>query len=161
MSLTRQFYLLIHTILYGLFLGLTFDPLSMGVRRFKKKFIRSFLMVMYWVLQVPLAVLYFHRMNQGEFQGYLLIFTLLGGVVYFKLVRPDYLKRLRELKDVYCQMDKFVKKLLNILFFKPAVFLFKFISAIIVIPRKFFRKKRMDDCNKELEPSEAFQGNQK
>lgn len=159
MSLNNQFYLLIHTILYGIFLGLMFDTLSMLLVRFKKKIIRDILVVIYWALQIPLAVLYFHRINQGEFQSYLLIFVLLGGLVYFKTLRHDYLERLCEFKEVCGQIYKFVKKLLNVIFFRPLAFIFKFISAIIVIPRKFFRKKRTDDCDKELGQDEELQSN--
>ena len=161
MSLNSQINLLIHTILYGIFLGLMFDTLSMAVTRLKKKFISDILIVIYWAMQIPLAVLYYHRINQGEFQSYLLIFVLLGGLVYFKILRLNYLERLRELKEVCCQIYKFVKKLLNVIFFKPLAFIFKLISAIIVIPKKFFRKKRPDDCNKELDLNEEFQSNQK
>lgn len=161
MSLNSQFYLLIHTILYGIFLGLMFDSLSMVVIRLKNKIMRDILMVIYWALHVPLAVLFFHRVNQGQFQSYLVIFVLLGGWVYFKLVRQNYLERLREFKAASVEIYKIVKKLLNIIFFKPLVFIFKLISAIIVVPNKFFRKKRTDDCDKELGMHEEFQSNNK
>lgn len=161
MSLNSQFYLLIHTILYGMFLGLMFDTLSMVVIRLKKKIISDILIVIYWALQIPLAVLYFHRINQGQFQSYLVIFVLLGGWVYFKFLRRNHLERLREFKAACLQTYKFLKKLLNIIFFKPLAFIFMFISAIIVMPRKFFRKKRTDDRDEELGMHEEIQSNQK
>ena len=155
MSLNSQFYLLIHTILYGIFLGLMFDTLSLLLMRVKKRVIRDVLIVIYWALQIPLAVLYFHRINQGEFQSYLVIFVLLGGWIYFKTLHHNYLERLREFKEVCNKIYKLIKKLLNVIFFKPLVFIFKFISAIIAIPRKLFRKKRTDDdCDEELDLNE-------
>jgi len=161
MSLGSQFYLLIHTILYGIFLGLIFDTLSLALMRFKKRFNRGFLIIIFWALQVPLAVLYFHRINQGKFQSYLVIFILLGGWAYFKILRRDYLERLREFKEVWDHIYKFIKKLLNVTLFQPAVFIFRFVSAIIALPRKFFRKKRTDDCDEELDVHGEFQSNQK
>ena len=161
MSLNSQFYLLIHTILYGVFLGVMLDTLHLVLTRFKKKVIHDGLIIIYWALQVPLAVLFFHRINQGEFQSYLLIFVLLGGFIYFKVLRLGYLKRMRELKEMCGQVYKFIKKVLNVIFFKPLAFIFKLISAIIVLPRRLFRRRRTDDCSKELDLDEAFQSNQK
>ena len=145
MSLNIQFYLLIHTILYGTFLGLTFDTLDLFVQQMKKKIYRDILIILYWIVQLPLAVLFFHRTNHGEFQSYLLIFVLLGGLIYFKILQKKYIKKLEILIEVCHQVYKWIKKALNVLIFTPIVFLFKIIFDIIAIPKKFFRKKRSED----------------
>lgn len=161
MSLNSQFYLLIHTILYGMFLGLMFDNLSMVVTRLKKKILRDFLMLIYWALQLPLAVVYFHHVNLGQFQSYLVVFVLLGGWVYFKILSHNYAVRLHEFKEPCFLIFKFIKKSLNLIFFKPLVFIFKSISAIMIIPRKLFRKKWTGDCDEELGVHEECKSNHK
>jgi len=144
MSLNIQFYLLTHTILYGIFLGLCFDTFDMFSQRIKKKICRDILIVLYWGVQLPLAVLFFHRVNRGEFQSYLLIFVLLGGLVYFKIFKKKYIKELKTLSEICFQVCKWIKKVLNVLIFKPILFIFTVIFDIIVLPKKIFRKKQSD-----------------
>ena len=148
MSLNIQFNLLIHTILYGVFLGLCFDTLDMFSQRVKKKICRDIIIILYWAMQLPLVVLFFHRVNRGEFQSYLLIFVLLGGLIYFKIFQKKYTKDLNTLIKVCQNVYMWIKKVLNLLIFKPIVFIFRVIFDIIVLPKKFFRKKRSADNKK-------------
>jgi len=152
MSLNIQFYLLIHTILYGAFIGLTFDTLNLAVKKVKRRLGRDFLIVLYWILQLPIAVLFFHRVNKGEFQSFLIIFVLLGGLLYFKIFQTKYVQDLKKLTEICFQVSRWVKKILNVVFFKPILFIFRLIFDIIRLPKnllkkvfkKFFRKKRSD-----------------
>ncbi|MCL2560539.1 MAG: hypothetical protein FWE07_08640 [Turicibacter sp.] len=150
MSLNDQFYLLIHTVLYGFFLGLLFDSLNLAITRFKKRVLRDISMVVFWVLQFPFAILYFHRISQGNFQSYLIIFVLLGGWLYFKTLSAVYFSQLRELKKRFMHVYRFIEKLINVLIFKPLLFIFKFFSAIILLPRILFKKQESDDSHEEL-----------
>ena len=159
MSLNIQIYLLIHTILYGVFLGLCFDTLELLGARVKKKLCQDFLIILYWAMQIPLTVLFFHHVNRGEFQSYLFIFVLLGGLGYFKFFRNKYLKDLKTLLEVCFQMYKCIKKVLNVLIFKPIVFIFKIIFDIMVIPKKIFRKKQSDESKKGFKQGVKVQGN--
>jgi len=144
MSLNIQFYLLIHTILYGIFLGLCFDTLDTCVQQIKRKIYRDVVIMVYWTVQLPFAVLFFHRVNRGEFQSYLLIFVLLGGLIYFKVFRKKYLEELKTLIKVCLQVYKWIKKVVNVSILVPILFIFRVISDIIGLPKKFFRKKRSD-----------------
>ena len=149
MSLNIQFHLLIHTILYGIFLGLCFDTFDTFSQRVKKKICRDIIIILYWAIQLPLVVLFFHRVNQGEFQSYLLIFVLLGGLVYYKIFRKKYAKDLKTLIKVCRNVYMGIKKVLNLLIFKPIVFIFRVIFDIIVLPKKIFQKKRSAANKKE------------
>jgi len=146
MSLNIQIHLLIHTILYGIFLGLCFDTLDEFSQRVKKKICRDAIIVLYWAMQLPLVVLFFHRVNRGEFQSYLLIFVLLGGLIYFKVFHKMYIKDLKTLIKICHEIYKWIKKLLNLLIFKPIAFIFSVIFDIIVLPKKIFRKIRSTDA---------------
>jgi len=157
MSLNIQVYLLIHTILYGVFLGLCFDTLDMYIQRVKKRICRDIIIILFWTVQLPLAVLFFHRVNQGEFQSYLLIFVLLGGLIYFKIFKKKYAEDLKVLIKICSKVFKWIKKVLNLLIFKPIAFIFSAIFDIIVLSKKFFRKKRLADDEKEPRQDGEFQ----
>jgi len=159
MSLNVQFNLLIHTILYGIFLGLCLDALNLFVQRMKKKICRDILMILFWGAQLPLAVLFFHRINRGEFQSYLLIFVLLGGWIYFKIFQKKYIEELKILIKACFEVYTGVKKALNVLIFVPLLFIFRAIFDIIVLPKKFFRNKRSDGDEKRLKQDGKVQSN--
>jgi len=116
----------------------------MFVQRVKKKICRDILIILYWAMQLPLAVFFFHRVNRGEFQSYLLIFVLLGGLIYFKIFKKKYTEDLKTFVKVCHQVYKWIKKVLNVLIFKPIAFIFRIIFDIIVLPKRFFGKKRSD-----------------
>jgi len=157
MSLDIQFHLLIHTILYGSFLGLSFDTTALIIGRVKKKLIRDLFIILYWTMQLPLAVLFFHRVNQGEFQSYLLIFVLLGGGIYFKFFQKKYIQEFKILLKMCHGVYKGIKKVLNVLIFTPIVFIFRFVFDIMNIPRKIFRKKRFDEDEVRIEQNGEVQ----
>ncbi|MCL1989766.1 MAG: spore cortex biosynthesis protein YabQ [Defluviitaleaceae bacterium] len=145
MSLNNQLHLLIHTLLYGIFLGLCFDTFNLVLGHFAKKTCHNILFILYWVIQLPLAILFFHRVNRGEFQSYLLVFALLGGGLYFKIFQKAYMKELKMLLKMCRHLLIGIRKVLNVLIFTPIAFIFKVIFDIIVIPKKIFRKKRSDE----------------
>ena len=115
MSLDVQFHLLIHTILYGVFLGLTFDSLNLGVGRVKKRLLSDILIVLYWMVQLPLAIWFFHKVNHGQFQTYLLIFVLFGGLIYYKGLQKKYHQDLKLLLKHVKLVCRGIKKVANVL----------------------------------------------
>lgn len=155
MSLNTQFYLLIHTILYGVFIGLTFDTTSQFVQKVKRKITVDLIIILYWVLQLPIAIWYFHQVNNGKFQSYLIIFVFVGGVLYIKLIRKNYLKNLKILLKNVKVIVKWAKKALNLLILTPLLFIFRIIFDIIVLPKKillcFIKKTDDEEDEKEFE----------
>lgn len=140
MSLNVQFYLLIHTILHGVFLGLSFDTLNLGIQRIKRKLLADVLIVLYWLIQLPLAIWFFHRVNHGQFQTYLLIFTLLGGLIYYKLLQKKYHHDLKILLKHLKRLWKGIKKVIKVLIFAPLLFIFRIVFDIMVLPKRFFMR---------------------
>ena len=159
MSLNIQFHLLIYTILYGIFLGLCFDTLDMFSQHVKKRICRDIIIILYWAMQLPLVVLFFHRVNHGEIQSYLLIFVLLGGLTYFKVFQKKYTKDLKTLMNVSYKVYMWIKKVLNLLIFKPIAFIFRVIFDIIVLPKRFFRKKLVAMIKRRSAQDGEIQGN--
>ena len=159
MSLNDQFHLLIHTILYGVFLGLSFDTLGMVVGRIEKKLLNDFLIVLYWIIQLPVAVWYFHQVNHGRFQSYLLIFVLLGGLIYYKVLRRNYQHDLKILVKNGKILWRALKKVVNLLIFTPIRFIFRIIFDIMVLPKnilvRIWPKKAVDEDKKEYDEGDA------
>jgi len=149
MSLNIQFITLINTIILGIFFGFTLETLAHFTSKMKHKFSRDLLFVLFWTVQIPITILFFHRINQGQFQSYLLIFVLFGGLIYSKLLRTRYLADLKIVHEVSHQLLKWIKKLINVLILTPLHFIFSVIHDIIVLPKRFYvrflRKKRNDD----------------
>ena len=139
MSLETQVYLLVHTILYGMFIGISFDTMEIFRRQISIGFLRNLMLVIFWILQMPLIVVYFFQISGGMFQTYLVIFLMLGAYVYFKCLRNTYLKKLDELGECLENIETFLIRLLNALF-RPMVFIFRLVSGIIGVPRKIFFK---------------------
>jgi len=159
MSLNVQFYLLIHTILAGIFLGLTFDTLGMVIGRIKKRLLSDFLIVLYWIIQLPFMVWYFHRVNHGKFQSYLVIFLLLGGLIYYKALRQNYQQNLKMMIKNGKNLYRAIKKAVNVLIFAPLLFIFRIVFDIIMLPKHIFiriwPKKVIDDDEEEHEQGDA------
>jgi len=153
MSLNVQFHLLIHTILYGVFLGLSFDTLNLGLQRIKKRIFSDLLIVLYWGAQLPLVVWFFHQVNHGQFQTYLVIFVLIGGWLYYKLLQKKYHQDLKILLKHLKVGYKGVKKAINVLILSPLLFIFRIVFDIMVLPKRFFvriwPKKAVDEDEKE------------
>ena len=160
MSLNIQFNLLIHTILYGVFLGVMLDTADWFICLIKKKFYGQLLIILFWLSQLPLGILFFHQINQGKFQSYLLLFVLLGSWLYFKFFQKNYLDALKMLVKSCFQVYKWLEKALKILIFAPMVFIFKVISDIIVIPRSIFRRKQARMSKERSKQDGEIQSNQ-
>jgi len=149
MRLDEQFYLLIHTLLFGVFLGIALDTVSHFLQKIKRRGLLSGVLVLFWTLQIPLAVLFFHRVNQGRFQSYLLVFVIIGGLFYFKVLQKKYLKDLKILLSNCHQCIKWLKKIINTVIFLPMGFIFAFISDIIMLPKKFLRAMKVKQLAKD------------
>jgi len=149
MSLNTQFYLLTHTLLYGIFLGICLDSVDLFLRNVKNRIFIKIILILHWLMQFMLAMLFFHRVSHGQFHSYLLLIVLLGTWIYFKLLKKKYLKELEILMNFASHLLNGIKKLINVIIFTPILFIFNVISDIIVIPKSFFRKLLFKEMTKQ------------
>jgi len=122
-DLSGHFHLLIHTLLYGAYLALTFDFLLIICKKKQHVLLKHTLIGLFWMLQIPLILLYFYQVNHGVFQSYLLIFIFFGALCYHKLLKSMFVENLRELVDAFLNIYAGFEKLLTVLFFKPIAFI--------------------------------------
>lgn len=123
-NLSGQFYLLIHTLLYGAYLALMADLIQISLKRIKKTLLRQLLIGLFLAFQLPLILLYFHQVNRGVFQGYLLVFIFVGSLFYRTFLRRTFLKQLAEVVDVSRHIYMILRKSLTALILRPLAFTF-------------------------------------
>ncbi|MEE0880734.1 MAG: spore cortex biosynthesis protein YabQ, partial [Turicibacter sp.] len=87
MSLTIQFQLMIHTLLYGIFIGVTLDFVCIVKESFFNSYMQWVVIILYWLIQVPLTFVYIYNVNEGIFHLYILLFLIVGAIIYFKLLK--------------------------------------------------------------------------
>jgi len=121
-NLSGHFYLLIHTLLYGAYLALTFDFLQILCKKMTKSWLQPTLTGLFWGLQIPLILLYFYQVNYGVFQSYLLIFIFLGAFFYTTFLKVIFFKHLREVAHFSFHVYRALRKLLDVFIFKPMTF---------------------------------------
>ncbi|MGL4337002.1 MAG: spore cortex biosynthesis protein YabQ [Turicibacter sp.] len=131
MSLDIQFQLMIHVTLYGMFVGITYDCFRMFKEGFKNIFVQYFIILVFWLIQIPLAFVFIYQVNEGIFHLYILIFLLLGALCYFKFMRQNLRDDLENLGISIFVILNFIKKLVIILVISPILFIYKLLSDII------------------------------
>ena len=153
MSLNEQVYLSVHAIVFGFFIATCFDIVRVLCVQMRNIAISNFFQVLFWVFQVPLLIVYIYQVNGGIFHFYIVIFLLVGAVLYFKFFHKLFFTHLSALGEHTEKVIKFVTNTVDELFFKPIRFIFRTISDIIKLPkkilltlfRKFRRKKLIDE----------------
>ena len=133
MSLNTQFTLMIHAILYGIFIGITFDCVMIVKNQLFNQIVKIALIALYWIVQLPLTFIYIYNVNEGIFHMYILIFLALGIVLYYKFMRQNLHHDLEMLGESLFIVAKFTKKMVIILVISPIMFIYKLVSDIMIV----------------------------
>lgn len=133
MSLNTQFILMIHAILYGVFIGITFDCVTIVKNQLFNQIVQIALIVLYWIVQIPLTFVYIYNVNEGIFHLYILLFLALGAILYYKFMRQNLHHDLEMLGESLFIVAKFIKKMVIILVISPIMFIYKLVSDIIIV----------------------------
>ena len=96
MSLSVQFQFMIHVLLYGIFIGVTLDFVCIVKEIFFNYYMQWAIIILYWLIQVPLTFVYIYNVNEGIFHLYILIFLIVGAIIYFKFLKqPSWSRNAR------------------------------------------------------------------
>ena len=139
MSLNTQFILMIHVILYGIFIGITFDCVSLIKHNILNPIVQMAVIVLYWIVQLPLTFIYIYNVNEGIFHLYILLFLFVGAVIYYKFMRQILHKDLEKLGESLFSIAIVFKKMVIILVISPLMFIYKFVSDIIKLLIKILK----------------------
>ncbi len=139
MSLNVQFELMIYATIYGLFIGITYDCLVMLKEPLINNILDMVVTGCFWLLHVPLTLLYLSNVNDGIFHLYILIFFMLGAFSYFTLLRHKFRQDLEKLGECVFVMIRFLEKILNLLVISPILFIYKLLSDIINMFLRFLK----------------------
>ena len=58
---------MIHAILYGIFIGITFDCVTIVKNQLFNKIVQIAWIILYWTIQIPLTFIYIYNVNEGIF----------------------------------------------------------------------------------------------
>lgn len=124
---------MIHAILYGIFIGITFDCVTIVKNQLFNKIVQIAWIILYWTIQIPLTFIYIYNVNEGIFHLYILLFLALGVILYYKFMRQNLHHDLEMLGESLFIVAKFIKKLVIILVISPIMFIYKLVSDIIML----------------------------
>jgi len=131
MNLSTQVDLFIHMILYGAFIGITYDGVNIITDDMRHKANRIITMTIYWAILVPLTYLYLYNVNEGIMHLFVFASLFIGNTLYFKLLKQHFRKDLEMLgKNIFLILNV-TKKVTNFLIISPILFLYGLISGII------------------------------
>jgi len=131
MSLHTQFDLFIHMILYGAFIGITYDGVNIVKNDMRHKANRVVTMVVYWAILVPLTYLYLYNVNEGIMHIFVFASLIIGNALYFKFMKKPFRHDLEMLgKNIYLILSV-IKKVVNLTIISPILFIYRLISDII------------------------------
>ena len=133
MSLQVQFQLMIHVLLYGIFIGITLDFVFIVKEIFFNHYMQWAVVILYWLIQVPLTFVYIYNVNEGIFHLYILIFLIVGAIIYFKFLKQPLHHYIEILGESLFTVSNFIKKVVNILVISPIMFIYKLVSDIIML----------------------------
>ena len=133
MSLQVQFQLMIHVLLYGIFIGITLDFIFIIKDILLNYYIQWAVVILYWLIQVPLTFIYIYNVNEGIFHLYILLFLIVGAIIYFKFLKQPLHHDLEMLGESLFTVANFIKKVVNILVISPIMFIYKLVSDIIML----------------------------
>ncbi len=133
MSLQVQFQLMVHVLLYGIFIGVTLDFTYIVKEILFNHSIQWVIIVMYWLIQIPLTFIYIYNVNEGIFHLYILLFLFVGAIIYFKFLKQPLHRDLEMLGESLFTVAHFIKKVVNILVISPIMFIYKLVSDIIML----------------------------
>ena len=122
---------MIHTLLYGIFIGVTLDFVCIVKESFFNSYMQWVVIILYWLIQVPLTFVYIYNVNEGIFHLYILLFLIVGAIIYFKLLKYPLHRDLEMLGESLFKVAYFLEKVVNILVFSPIMFIYKLVSDII------------------------------
>lgn len=133
MSLQVQFQLMIHVLLYGIFIGITLDFIFIIKDILLNYYMQWAVVILYWLIQVPLTFIYIYNVNEGIFHLYILLFLIVGAIIYFKFLKQPLHHDLEMLGESLFTVANFIKKVVNILVISPIMFIYKLVSDIIML----------------------------
>ncbi|MDE5977587.1 MAG: spore cortex biosynthesis protein YabQ [Turicibacter sp.] len=139
MSLSVQFQLMIHVLLYGIFIAITLDFVYIIKEIFFNSYLQWIVIVLYWLIQVPLTFVYIYNINEGIFHLYILLFLIIGAITYFKWLKNRLHHDLEILGESLFTIVRMIKKVVNILVISPMMFIYKIVSDIIMLFLKILK----------------------
>ncbi|MCM3729301.1 spore cortex biosynthesis protein YabQ [Neobacillus cucumis] len=133
MTLSTQFLTMLSMIGMGSLFGAMFDTYQRFLNRPKQKawivFIND---ILFWVIQALIIFYTLFIVNSGELRFYIFIALLCGFAAYQALFKGIYLRLLELLIQSVIAIYNFIRKMIQLLIYKPIVGLIQLVIIIIL-----------------------------
>ena len=137
---TEQIRLICYFVIFGLFVGATFDTLKYAIQNYVL-LIRYVLEIIYWGIILIITYYYIINVQKGFINFYTVIFYVLGFISYYLILSQTHQERLEIMKNIYKKYlkDLIIEILIPIELFKVVIKKFKKFDLKKIL--KFFNKK--------------------
>ena len=125
-TFNEQIIMVIYFIILGMFLSIMFDTINILFNKIKiSNYLLQFLS---WIVVTLISIKYIDKISNGYFPIYIILFFLVGYMIYRKLLSDHYIKMLSKIKEH--------KRIITL-----AIFPITLYNYIIDIIRKTIKKK--------------------
>ncbi len=125
-TFNEQIIMVIYFIILGMFLSIMFDTINVLFNKIKiSNYLLQFLS---WIVVTLISIKYIDKISNGYFPIYIILFFLVGYMIYRKLLSDHYIKMLSKIKEH--------KRIITL-----AIFPITLYNYIINIIRKMIKKK--------------------
>ncbi|WML24278.1 spore cortex biosynthesis protein YabQ [Neobacillus sp. OS1-33] len=133
MTLSTQFITLLSMIGMGSLFGAMFDTYQRFLNRPKRKqWIVFFNDLLFWIIQAVVIFYTLFLVNNGELRFYIFLALLCGFAAYQSLFKGTYLRLLELTIKTILAVSRFIKKVFQLLIYKPIVGLIQLVIVIII-----------------------------
>ncbi|MFP7300254.1 spore cortex biosynthesis protein YabQ [Neobacillus niacini] len=134
MTLSTQFLTMLSMIGMGTLFGVMFDTYQRFLDRpNRKSWIVFFNDLLFWVIQALIIFYILFLVNNGELRFYIFVALLCGFAAYQSLFKGIYLKLLELIINTVIAIYKFMRKMFQLLIYKPVVGLIQLIISIVIL----------------------------
>ena len=116
-SYVEQIRLIIYFLIFGYFIGCTYDTLKFFINKINIVF-HYVLESVYWVIILVIAYHYIIKVQKGFINIYTIIFYILGLLFYYVVFRKWHFNTLKNIANYF---NKFIKKILKEMFFSDEI----------------------------------------
>lgn len=129
------------TIVTGIVLGLVFDCYRVFWRTVKPKLVLTWILdLLYWLIATVIVLVALLFSNWGELRFYIFIGIVSGAIVYYRLLSTYIIKIIIYTVHMVSILINFINNILNILIFRPAIYLTRlFKRPFTFITSKFLK----------------------
>ncbi len=114
MPITKEFYIIISLIFFGIYLISTYDIVLQFQNFFRKKKIKTYIIeICFNVLQIFITIKFSQNIANGYIPVYFIIFLIIGVIIYYYTSRNFLKKEIQTFLEFYKKYEPKIKNFLK------------------------------------------------